>query len=211
MNDNFISKCDELLSQLQSLKKPLETIAALQDGINANTPIQLPDYYIDFIGGMIKSMNVINVLEIGTLYGYTASILANNFNINMITLEHCNNRYQQATKIIKLHKNIQHINKKAQKFLTDYQGPKLDLIIIDANKNEYHEYLQLLKPHLKIGSIICADNVLKSMNRQYMVRNNTALNLNKFLELLQNKQYFNGKIYPQYGGFAAFQVIKIPI
>jgi predicted O-methyltransferase YrrM len=133
------------------------------------------------ITGIIQKYKPRNILEVGTLYGYSAILMAdtlNGANGKVITIE--------------IDKPIADIARKniADADLTDKidvivgnaldviprLNSKFDLLFLDAAKNEYLKYLELAqKRNLKEGSIIVADNVeiSKSEMQDYLehVRN----------------------------------------
>jgi predicted O-methyltransferase YrrM len=117
------------------------------------------------ITGIIQKYKPRDILEVGTLYGYSAILMAdtlNGANGKVITIE--------------IDKPIADIARKniADADLTDKidvivgnaldviprLNSKFDLLFLDAPKNEYLKYLELAqKRNLKEGSIIVADNV----------------------------------------------------
>ncbi|HKI08689.1 MAG TPA: CmcI family methyltransferase [Nitrososphaeraceae archaeon] len=133
------------------------------------------------ITGIIQKYKPRDILEVGTLYGYSAILMAdtlNGANGKVITIE--------------IDKPIADIARKniADADLTDKidvivgnaldviprLNSKFDLLFLDAAKNEYLKYLELAqKRNLKEGSIIVADNVeiSKSEMQDYLehVRN----------------------------------------
>lgn len=133
------------------------------------------------ITGIIQKYKPRDILEVGTLYGYSAILMAdtlNGANGKVITIE--------------IDKPIADIARKniADAGLTDKidvivgnaldviprLNSKFDLLFLDAAKNEYLKYLELAqKRNLKEGSIIVADNVeiSKSEMQDYLehVRN----------------------------------------
>ena len=133
------------------------------------------------ITGIIQKYIPRDILEVGTLYGYSAILMAdtlNGANGKVITIE--------------IDKPIADIARKniADAGLTDKidvivgnaldviprLNSKFDLLFLDAAKNEYLKYLELAqKRNLKEGSIIVADNVeiSKSEMQDYLehVRN----------------------------------------
>lgn len=133
------------------------------------------------ITGIIQKYKPRDILEVGTLYGYSAILMAdtlNGTNGKVITIE--------------IDKPIADIARKniADAGLTDKidvivgnaldviprLNSKFDLLFLDAAKNEYLKYLELAqKRNLKEGSIIVADNVeiSKSEMQDYLehVRN----------------------------------------
>ena len=103
------------------------------------------------------------VLEIGTLVGYSAIRMARLLpEDGKIT---CVERDRSYAKIARknfvragLSDRIEIIVGDAKKVLATLTG-ELDLVFIDATKDEYFMYLKLVEPRLHKGSVVVADNV----------------------------------------------------
>jgi predicted O-methyltransferase YrrM len=118
---------------------------------------------------IIKKYNPKTVLEIGTLYGYSAILMANILPVGgkVVTIE--------LDKLIAAtaRKNIADAGLSDKIDIVDGNAleaiPKLDLkydlLFLDAAKDEYLKYLKLVEnKNLKKGSIVVADNVEVSKN-----------------------------------------------
>lgn len=118
---------------------------------------------------IIKKYNPKTVLEIGTLYGYSAILMANILPVGgkVVTIE--------LDKLIAAtaRKNIADAGLSDKIDIVDGNAleaiPKLDLkydlLFLDAAKDEYLKYLKLAEnKNLKKGSIVVADNVEVSKN-----------------------------------------------
>lgn len=111
-----------------------------------------------------RMINPKRVLEIGTYTGYSAICMARGLNavarlhtieINDEVCETAFSYFQRA--------NLSHI-------ITLHQGDALeiipgldevfDLVLIDGDKRQYPEYLQMVLPRVKAGGFILSDNVL---------------------------------------------------
>ncbi len=118
-----------------------------------------------FLQFLIKSTGTKNILEIGSLGGYSAITMAKALpkGGHLIAVEqtlfYCDfirNKAKQAGL-----NNIEVINKQGIKFLKEYDGKYIfDLIFVDADKNEYREYFDLSEKYLKNNGIFIADNAL---------------------------------------------------
>lgn len=112
---------------------------------------------------IIRKYKPTTILEIGTLYGYSAILMAKELpkEGKIITLEVNYITALRAKKNIKDAGLAEKIEVKIGNALTTI--PELiqtfDLLFIDATKNEYLQYLQLIEPKLKKGAIVIADNV----------------------------------------------------
>ncbi|MFQ5888113.1 MAG: O-methyltransferase [Candidatus Hydrothermarchaeales archaeon] len=112
---------------------------------------------------VIKDHRVKKLLEIGTLYGYSAILAARNLPAEgkVISLEIDPETAKHAWKNIEssgLEDKIEVIVGDAKETLPEIHD-KLDLLFIDAKKEEYLRYLKLAEKNLKKGSVVVADNV----------------------------------------------------
>ena len=138
-----------------------------------------------------------NILEIGTYTGYSALCLAEGMNkngelhtidINEELFDFQRNYFDQSPfgkQIIQHLGNAKDIIPKLEK--------TFDLVFIDADKSNYPNYLELVLPKLRKGSIIVSDNVLWSgkvveevqnddIDTQALLRYNQLLNEHPNLE-----------------------------
>jgi len=101
------------------------------------------------------------ILEVGTLYGYSAIFMAScDKNIKVVTIEKNKKACEIAKRYIKkakLSKRIKVINGDALEVLKKIKG-KFDLVFLDAVKEEYLDYLKLVEKNLRKGSVVIADN-----------------------------------------------------
>lgn len=115
------------------------------------------------IEDVMKKYKPKKILEIGTLFGYSAILMARLLpeDGKIITIEFDENSAEFARKNIEqagLSNKIEVITGNALEII-----PKLketfDMLFIDATKEEYFEYLRLTEKNLRKGSIVIADNV----------------------------------------------------
>ncbi len=122
---------------------------------------------IEYIQETIKKNNLKKVLEIGTCYGYSALKLSTVAQ-SVTTIEKDHESVEIAGKNFKKYKkdNIKIIEGMAIPILKQLQkkGEKFDLILIDAMKKEYKEYL-ILGMKLMDKGFIYADNTLSHKER----------------------------------------------
>ena len=112
----------------------------------------------------VNKYKVSKVLEIGTLIGYSAILIAKSLpdegRISTIEINPQSARTAQEN-IAKagLADKVQvHIGNALQ-VIPKITSEEFDMIFIDAAKTEYFEYLKLSEPHLKKNGVIFADNV----------------------------------------------------
>lgn len=119
-----------------------------------------------FLQFYLKSINAKYVLEIGSLAGYSAIVMARALpkDGKLIALE-INQRNadfirEQAEKA-GLSDIIEVVNQDAQKFVESFKPDyELDFVFIDADKRAYHKYFDYTAPLVRKGGVICADNAL---------------------------------------------------
>ncbi|HLI46197.1 MAG TPA: class I SAM-dependent methyltransferase [Geobacterales bacterium] len=117
---------------------------------------------------LIRRYKPKNILEIGTLIGYSAILMASNMKKGKLyTIELNELRAKKARE------NIERamLNNKIEVLVGDAKQviPKLnisfDMLFIDAEKSEYFTYLKLAEEKLKKGAIVVADNVKMAESR----------------------------------------------
>ena len=117
-----------------------------------------------FLSLISKMVSPKNILEIGTFTGYAALCLAEGLQRNgkLTTLDVNEDLAYLPQKYFSQSEFASQIDFKlqdAKEFLKN-SSETFDLIFIDADKENYPEYLQLVKPRMKSGSVLMIDNVL---------------------------------------------------
>ena len=133
--------------------------------LKVNLPIMLSGHLqgkvLEFISQMMQPKHV---LEIGTYTGYSAICLAaglkengvlHTIDINEELYDMCQTYFEKAGLSKKI---IQHIGHAAE--IIPRIDCIFDLVFIDADKQNYHLYYDLVIDRLPIGAYILADNVL---------------------------------------------------
>ena len=115
----------------------------------------------------IKMMNAKSVLEIGTSNGYSGLWLSKALKTtggHLTTIEFYEKRQSIAIENFKkcgVSDIITPLQGSAIMILENLpENEKFDFVFIDANKQEYIKYLNLIKPHLTQKCMITADNIL---------------------------------------------------
>ena len=117
-----------------------------------------------FLSLISKMVSPKNILEIGTFTGYAALCLAEGLQKDgkLTTLDVNEDLAYLPQKYFAQSEFASQIDFKlqdAKEFLKN-SSETFDLIFIDADKENYPEYLQLVKPRMKSGSVLMIDNVL---------------------------------------------------
>lgn len=117
-----------------------------------------------FLSLISKMISPKNILEIGTFTGYAALCLAEGLQKEgkLITLDvnedlaYLPKKYFEESEFAS---QIEFRLENALDFL-QHSDEAFDLIFIDADKENYTKYLELVKPRMKSGSVLLIDNVL---------------------------------------------------
>ncbi len=113
---------------------------------------------------LIKTINAKRILELGTLNGYSAIIMAQGAsnNCKITTIESNNLHYRFSVEKIDeagLSENIEVFYGFAIDYIKNYKSEELfDFIFMDADKSNLINYVELCTPLLRTGGIIAIDN-----------------------------------------------------
>lgn len=165
----------DLFSQPELLDRYLETHSTDEDPILAELTrhTHLKEVHPRMLSGQIlgafltlfsKLVSPAQILEVGTYTGYSAICLAKGLKTGgkLVTLELNDELRETALSFFKkagLENSIEIINGDALKIIPELPGP-FDLVFIDANKENYSSYFELIVDKVKPGGFILADNVL---------------------------------------------------
>ena len=105
-----------------------------------------------------------NILEIGTSAGYSTLHLASGAKFNngtVYTIELLKEKIDLAkANFLKSDLgNITLLEGEALKILENWNYGEIDFVFLDADKENYGKYLDLLLPKMKLGSLVVADNI----------------------------------------------------
>ena len=111
---------------------------------------------------LIHDKKPTKILEVGTLIGYSAILMARELNEDsqIITIEIDADEANMARENIKRAKvpaKVEVITGDALEVIPNLEGI-FDLVFIDAAKEQYIDYLRLAEPKIKSGTVIVADN-----------------------------------------------------
>jgi predicted O-methyltransferase YrrM len=105
------------------------------------------------------------VLEVGTAIGYSTLHMAEQLDRGrVITLERDPDRARQAREFLDragVADRVELIEGDARETLAAVEGP-IDLLFVDATKDEYERYIELAEPKLSERAVLVVDNMLMS-------------------------------------------------
>jgi len=112
---------------------------------------------------VVRKLKPRKILEVGSLYGYSAILITKNSPANAeITTVEKNPEHARVTEQnverAKLEDQIKVIKGDAMEILPRLPGP-FDLVFLDAEKTQYLDYLKVVEDKLHQGSVVVADNV----------------------------------------------------
>jgi len=112
---------------------------------------------------VVRKLKPRKILEVGSLYGYSAILITKNSPANAeITTVEKNPEHARVTEQnverAKLEDQIKVIKGDAMDILRTLPGP-FDLVFLDAEKTQYLDYLKAVEDKLHQGSVVVADNV----------------------------------------------------
>jgi len=110
---------------------------------------------------LAKSIGAKKILEIGTLYGYSTLWLHQGLSEGgeIHTIEKDSKRFKKAQTYLKGFDNINVHLGDACEVLEAFQEP-VDMVFIDADKNNYLTYLEWSIHYLRPGGLLVADDTL---------------------------------------------------
>lgn len=117
----------------------------------------------EILADIVKKTKPTRVLEVGTLYGYSAILIARNSpaKAEIISVEKNPEHVRIAVENIKranMEDRIRVIKGDGRTELGKLSG-SFDLVFLDAEKTQYLAYLKAVEKNLHKGSVIIADNV----------------------------------------------------
>lgn len=138
---------------------------------------------------LVRAIKAKNVLEIGTLNGYSAIWMARGLSKSgkLTTLELEEEHVKAAKKNFKkagLNKKIKIISGNAIDSLKKLTNKKFDFVFIDADKVSYPVYFDLVIKMMNKGGIIAADNTLRDGEIISKTPDEAVLGVRKFNELM---------------------------
>jgi predicted O-methyltransferase YrrM len=192
------------------------SLDSLEDLLNESIELGFPQITIsplqaNFLYFFLKSINAKYVLEIGSLFGYSAfsmaSALTNDGTLIAIEKNSFYAEYiKNKAKEIGLEKKLFVVNQEAKDFLENFEpNYEFDFIFLDADKKNYPYYFGKSIKLLRKGGIIACDNALafgELMDKNPKHLKEDIESLKEFNNLVTQTEGFIGTIIPLGDGIA---------
>lgn len=185
--EDYNDYCEKFTSPLSDILKKLERETHLKTIQPRMLSGPLLGKYLEMISQIIQPEYI---LEIGAFTGFSAICLAQGLSPmgKLTTLEVNPEREKMITEFVEmagLSDRIELIIGDALKILPELAGP-FDLIFIDAKKEDYGAYYDLIFDQWKPGGIMIADNVLWSGKVFDAAPDKTTASIIDFSEKIKN-------------------------
>lgn len=191
--------CEEHTSPASQVLEDIERATHLQTTQPRMLSGHLQGRFLSLLSSLQRPQRI---LEIGTFTGYATLCLAeglaedgeiHTLEVNEELEPMLEKYWSQSSWKDQIHLHITD----ARDYLMSYEGEPWDLVFLDAAKQDYPDYFELLQAQTKKGSMIIADNVLwsgKVMDEQQMDKSTVALR--KYAELVQSHADWENVMIP---------------
>ena len=120
----------------------------------------------NFLKFVLKMQNPGSILEIGCAVGYSAAVMLENSDADIVTVEKMPERAEEAKRNIKyadFESRVSILEGDAGEILKSLadKGEKFDFIFMDAAKAQYITWLPIVKKLLKESGMVFSDNCLQ--------------------------------------------------
>ncbi len=173
----------------------------LHDFARKNWVPILRDKSADFLCKIIKDEQPKKILEIGTCLGYSGTLMLENSNANLITIEKDKDKSERARENFEqagLSSRVEVINGDAGEVIQELlnKGEKYDFIFLDGPKGQYLFYLPILKKLLNKKGILMADDIyyhgwVKGNDYPKHKHRTIILRLREFIEKITTDEDFD--------------------
>lgn len=177
-------------------------------GIKNNIPI-IEDGGLKVLLKVLDQAKPKRILELGTAIGYSALLMYQHTNADIISIERDESRYNIAKEVVEkldLTNQIQLIFDDALHVNSQNWG-LFDVIYFDAAKAQNKAFLKKYNPNLKVGGILVIDNlffhgIVKKKQEEIESRNMRQLSrkINDFINYVKNLDGYRFDIIEQGDG-----------
>ena len=164
----------------------------------------------------IRALNLSKIVEVGTLFGYSAVAMASVLpeNGKLISLEKSTDNFKIAQELVsesRVAHKIELICGDAIESLKAIEGRgPFDLVFIDANKGAYLDYLNWAEKNVRPGGLIIGDNTFLfgavcGESRDPAVGPKQIRVMKEFNERLADRSKYNSIMIPSFEGMTVAQ------
>ncbi|QXK92047.1 O-methyltransferase [Neoehrlichia mikurensis] len=204
MRDKILDKRSQYINDLFSINDQ-DIIDAHSSTSDQHQFMQLSLVEGQILQLLIQMSNVKSIVEIGTFIGYSAICMAKALpkDGHLYTIEKKLQYIHQAKENIKkchVSDRITIIHGDAQEQLASLsQFAPFDMIFIDANKSQYHCYLDWAEIYIKQNGLIIADNAFlfdSVFDNTIKISQNSYKSIINFTQRIANKNKFLSTLIP---------------
>jgi predicted O-methyltransferase YrrM len=144
--------------QLQGHLKDLQRLA------NENRNPVIPHETVSYFIWMLDQMQPKEILEVGTHFGFSASIFAEYSKANIQTIERNPEMVERARKNFKeagIADRVKILDGQAEDWLAKLPADTIDFIFMDSAKAKYYDFFPDCMRVLKEGGVLAVDDVLQ--------------------------------------------------
>ncbi len=129
-----------------------------------NKAIQVSSYEGKILSQLVRLAKPLNIVELGTLYGYSLNWLLEGVGskTKIWSVENSKENFDKARNNISAHNKcgqVELVHLSGSCFLENWnKKKKIDFLFIDADKGNYLKYLKLAGPYLSKGAVVVGDN-----------------------------------------------------
>jgi predicted O-methyltransferase YrrM len=150
---------------LHELRPPRSEVMAEMEAVAERDGVPIVHWETGrFLAVLCRTLDPV-VLEVGTAIGYSTLHMAEQLERGrVITLEVDPERARQARDLLGragVADRVELIEGDARETIADVSGP-IDLLFVDAAKDEYRTYIELAEPKLSERAVLVVDNLLMS-------------------------------------------------
>ena len=150
---------------IHELQPSRSEVMAEMEAVAARDGVPIVDWETGrFLAVLCRTLDPV-VLEVGTAIGYSTLHMAEQLRDGrVITLEQRDDRARQARDFLEragVADRVDLIEGDARETLAAVEGP-IDLLFVDAAKDEYRRYIELALPKLSERAVLVIDNMLMS-------------------------------------------------
>lgn len=144
--------------QLQGHLKELQSVA------NENRNPVIPHETVTYFIWLLDQMKPKEILEVGTHFGFSASVFAEYSEANIQTIERNPEMVERARVNFEEHdiaERVEVLEGQAEEWLAKLPAETIDLIFMDSAKAKYYDFFPDCMRVLKEGGVLAVDDVLQ--------------------------------------------------